>query len=312
MENSNANGEYENERITTCLWMLPEDCIAKILAFTSPLDVCRFSLVSKPVRPAAESDSVWEKFLPSDYESIVAGSMSPIPDFHSKKDLYVHLCHHPLLIDAGRKSFSLEKWTGKKCYFLGARDLNIAWGDTPDYWKWTSLQESRFPEVAELILVWWLEIWGTIRAGILSPQTSYVAYLVYKLEDEFGFHYRPSEISVGVSGVEFDKRFAFLVPDGRPQRRNRYVESDDDYEEPVYTPPSDVVRCLPEDASTPLQSDIQRPKLRDDGWFEIQLGEFFTENEDDCILMSMKEVNDSVSQKEGLIVEGIEIRPRMG
>ncbi|XP_027769749.1 F-box protein At2g02240-like [Solanum pennellii] len=161
--------------------------------------------------------------------------------------------------------------------------------DTPQYWKWTSLPESRFPEVAELIHVWWLDIRGKIGAGMLSPRTSYTAYLVYKLEDEYGFVYRPSEVPVGISGVEVDARLAFLVPEGRPQRCDRFEEvetreSDDDYE--VFTPLSDVDM---EDASSVMQSDIH-----------------------DCIEMSMKEVKDCVSHKEGLIVEGIEIRPRIG
>lgn len=110
-----------------------------------------------------------------------------------------------------QQSFSLEKWTGKKCYFLGARDLNIALGvihqaignglhyqspglpfsadiyypflETVSIWINDNCLTKRFPEVAEFILVCWLEIWGTIRAGILSPQTSYVAYLVYEVKD---------------------------------------------------------------------------------------------------------------------------------
>uniref|UniRef100_A0A1S3XFL1 F-box protein PP2-B12 n=1 Tax=Nicotiana tabacum TaxID=4097 RepID=A0A1S3XFL1_TOBAC len=98
----NENGE-EDERSTTCLWMLPEGCIAEILALTSPIDVCRLSLVSASVRSAADSDSVWAKFLPSDYRSIISQSLTPIPDFRSNKDLYVYLCHHPVLIDEGRK-----------------------------------------------------------------------------------------------------------------------------------------------------------------------------------------------------------------
>ncbi|MCD9559021.1 hypothetical protein HAX54_016737 [Datura stramonium] len=87
------------------------------------------------------------------------------------------------------------------------------------------VSEVRLPEVGELKHVWWLEIRGTIRAGVLSPRTSYAAYLVYKLEHEFGFHYRPSELSVGFIGVELNKRFAFLVPEGGLQRRNGYEES---------------------------------------------------------------------------------------
>ncbi|MCD7467932.1 hypothetical protein HAX54_005635, partial [Datura stramonium] len=101
----------------------------------------------------------------------------------------------------------------------------------------------RFPEVAEPKHVWWLEIQGTIRAGVLTPWTSYAAYSPW------------GELSVGVIGVELNKRFAFLVPDGGVQRRNGYEESiytlpydveddpglpEDDYEESVYTPPSNV------------------------------------------------------------------------
>ncbi|XP_055814814.1 putative F-box protein PP2-B12 [Solanum dulcamara] len=334
MENLNWNGKYK--RNVPCLSMLPEDCFAKILALTSPLDVCRISLVSKSFQSAAESDSIWERFLPSDYQSIMSASLTPFPDFPSKKNLYMYLCHHPLLIDAGRKSFSLEKLTGKKCYFLGARDLNIPLVDRPQYWKWISLPESRFPEVAKLKRFWSVDIEGTIRAGVLSPQTSYAAYLVYKFEDEFGFSYRPSKVSVGVFGVELDKRFAILVPEGEESIYSLPSDLENElkkvYEEAVLSNlPSDTedndtglpvdiylalqhlpLQLLPENVSNRLQLIMQRPKLRDDGWFEVELGEFYTENEDDRIEMNLEELKDCASLKTGLIVEGIEIRPRMG
>ena len=73
----------------------------------------------------------------------------------------------------------------------------------------------RFPEVAKLKRIWSVDIGGTIRARVLSPRKSYAAYLVYKFEDEFGFNYRPSEVLVGVFGVELDKRLATLVPERR-------------------------------------------------------------------------------------------------
>ncbi|MCD7457431.1 hypothetical protein HAX54_035079 [Datura stramonium] len=299
-------GEEDDERSTCiCLLTLPEGCIADILALTSPPDVCRFSLVSTSLRSTADSDSVWEKFLPSDYRSIIARSSTPIPDFRSLKDLYVYLSHHPILIDEGRKCFSLEKWTGKKCYFLGARDLNITYGDSPEHWGWTSLPESRFPEVAQLEFIRWLEIWGTIRAGTLSPQTSYTAYFVYKFEDDYGFDIRHMEVSVGISGVESENvRIAFLHPN--PQ----YVP-EDLYDSP-YTPPSPFdgyVRM--EDVDWPEETDSDDkplPQLRDDGWFELELGEFFTGNEDDCIELRMQDVKTDC-RKQGLIVEGIEVRP---
>ena len=47
-------------------------------------------------------------------------------------------------MDGVWQSFSLDKWSGKKCIMLGARDLKIIWTDTPDYWTWISHPESRF------------------------------------------------------------------------------------------------------------------------------------------------------------------------
>lgn len=41
------------------------------------------------------------------------------------------------------QSFSLDKWSGKKCYMVSARDLVIVWAETPNYWKWISVPESR-------------------------------------------------------------------------------------------------------------------------------------------------------------------------
>ncbi|KAF3617705.1 putative multiple myeloma tumor-associated protein 2 -like protein [Capsicum annuum] len=334
MEKQKGEAE-DNDKNNTCLWMLPEGCIADILAFTTPLDVCRLSLVSTSFNSAADSDSVWAKFLPSDYRSVIAGSSTPIPEFPSLKQLFLYLSHNHILIDQGLKirsamildtvivnsqlpvftslvksamildtSFSLDKWTGKKCYFLSARDLNITWGDTPEYWGWTSLPESRFPEVAQLKIVWWLEIWGTIRAGILSPLTSYAAYFVYKLEEDFyGFDTRYMEVSVGISGVESEMQVAYLHPE--PQ----YVP-EDSYESP-YTPPSpyQVFARMEDLGPWPAESDnFTFPKLRDDGWFELELGEYFTGNEDDCIELRMQDVKTGCT-KRGLIVEGIEIRP---
>ena len=56
------------------------------------------------------------------------------------------------------------------------------------------------------------------------------------------------------------------------------------------------------------------PLLQDrgDGWNEnIEMGEFFNENgEDGLVLCSLKEVSSS-STWYGLIVEGIELRPRV-
>ncbi|WRX20328.1 F-box domain - like 10 [Theobroma cacao] len=82
---------------------LPEGCIANILSFTSPLDACRSALVSPTFRSAASSDAVWERFLPADYQDIISKSSLKLSslDSLSKKDLFFHLCHHPVILNNG-------------------------------------------------------------------------------------------------------------------------------------------------------------------------------------------------------------------
>ncbi|GKV39920.1 hypothetical protein SLE2022_057130 [Rubroshorea leprosula] len=41
---------------------LPADCFAAIISLTSPLDACRWSLVSPFFNSVASSDAVWVKF----------------------------------------------------------------------------------------------------------------------------------------------------------------------------------------------------------------------------------------------------------
>ncbi|TKY52053.1 F-box protein PP2-B11 [Spatholobus suberectus] len=85
---------------------LPEGCIASILSSTTPVDVCRLSVVSKLFRSAAESDAVWERFLPSDYQSIISQFPSPL-NYPSKKALYLTLSDRPIIFDQGKKVCSV-------------------------------------------------------------------------------------------------------------------------------------------------------------------------------------------------------------
>ncbi|XP_010514003.1 PREDICTED: putative F-box protein PP2-B6 [Camelina sativa] len=78
---------------------LPEECIFKIISLTSPRDVCVSASVSKSFACVVKSDSIWEEFLPSEYESLVP----PWRVFSSKKELYFTLCYDPVLIEDGKK-----------------------------------------------------------------------------------------------------------------------------------------------------------------------------------------------------------------
>ncbi|GKV02502.1 hypothetical protein SLEP1_g14935 [Rubroshorea leprosula] len=177
---------------------LPADCLAAIISLTSPLDACRWSVVSPFFNSVVSSDAVWVKFLPSDYQNLVPASRST----SSLKDLYLSLCDHPVLIEDGKKSFSLHKRSGKKCYMLAARDFAVIWGDNPHYWSWNSIQDSS---------VRWFEINGSISTCKLSSMTHYKAYLVFKLAARFfGFTNERVEATVRLSGTEGLQRSVFL------------------------------------------------------------------------------------------------------
>ena len=81
---------------------LPVDCISSIISFTSPRDACNAASVSKTLESAAKSDSLWEKFLPLEYTSLIPQYPRV---FSSKKELYFALCDDPLLIEDGKKVY---------------------------------------------------------------------------------------------------------------------------------------------------------------------------------------------------------------
>lgn len=261
---------------------LPVECISCILAFTSPKDACRSAAVSLAFRSAADSDALWTNFLPSDYRQIISQASSPsstsVLNSLSKKALYFHLCDHLLLIGSGNSSFVLEKESGRKCYMIGARDLDIIWGSSPEYWTWKSIPISRFPQVAELQVVFWLEIKGKIEARNLSPKTKYGAYFVFKLVENryrrHGFQMRPVSLKVNFEGTEVE------------EERKKMVILD------------------------PPEGSLVVSQERSDGWMEVEMGEIFNELGDDgSIVFHLKEIDNYIS-KSGLIVEGIEIKPK--
>nr|XP_009757439.1 PREDICTED: F-box protein PP2-B10-like isoform X2 [Nicotiana sylvestris] len=249
--------------------LLPEGCISEILSFTSPKDAATSSAISRGFKSAAESDVVWEKFLPSDYQHIISKSDSLLVS-PSKKELYFSLCDSPFLTDGGKLG------TGKKCFMIAARELVISWGDTPHYWKWSSHPDSRFSEVANLQFVCWLDMRGKIETRILSKRTKYVVYLVFKLAN--GFY-----------GLETANAFVRFVD----------CESNNKAEE----------RASVVSLSRQEGAGEKRSKRRVDGWMEIEMGNFFNDaGEDGDVEARLMEIR-RLFAKGGLIVQGMEFRP---
>ncbi|KAH7521814.1 F-box protein At2g02240 [Ziziphus jujuba] len=220
-----------------------------------------------------DSDAKWESRLPKNYRDIISRSdsasyLNSLP----KEGLYNHFCNHPTIIDNGTKSFAIDKKSGKSCYMIGARGLEIEHVEKPQYWQWKSLPVSRFSEVAELNEVWFLHIKGKIEKMMLPPGTTYGVYFVYKLTENISVFRRvPVELSIDFNGQ---------VKGNGP---NNYLD-------PLH----------------PRQND------RGDGWREIEMGDFFIKHgENDRLVFMLKEY-DTKTRKNGLIVEGIEIRPKHG
>ncbi|CAE6063716.1 unnamed protein product [Arabidopsis arenosa] len=183
---------------------LPEDCISNIISFTSPRDACVAASVSKTFESAVNSDSVWDKFLPSDYSSLIP----PSQVFSSKKELYFALCDNPVLIDDGKK-----------------KDMWITWVSTPQYWRWISIPEARFEEVPELLNVCWFEVRGGMSTKYLSPRTRYSAYIVFKTKDRCpNLGDVPAEATVGLVGQASSQRLIYFVG---PTNRGRGRETRD-------------------------------------------------------------------------------------
>ena len=101
--------KYPESDARTVFSALPEGAIVDILKLTTPRDTCRLSAVASVFLSAAESDSLWESFLPPDYLEIVSRSSesSSRLDFSTKKELFFSLCDSPLLIDGGRRVRSM-------------------------------------------------------------------------------------------------------------------------------------------------------------------------------------------------------------
>jgi len=157
--------------------------------------------------------------------------------------------------------------------------------------------------------VCWLEIRGKINTCMLSPATLYTACLVFKITTgSFGFEYQPIEVAVGVAGSEGHKRSVYLDAERQRRPHNRIVPRRRrvglfNHSRIMYQAP----RPREEDACG------ECPKKRGDGWLEIELGQFFNGGEDDDddgeMALSVLEVKGG-NWKGGLIVQGIEIRPK--
>lgn len=155
----------------------------------------------------------------------------------------------------------------------------------------------RFAEVVELKTICRLEIQGKMKTGELSPNTTYGAYLLMKISDKsFGLDSIPTEISVRVGNQEFVNTAYIRHPRARSKKEK--------LESLFYRNRMEILK------SRVNKGEEGLPREREDGWLEIELGEFFNGgNGDEEITMRLMEVK-GYHVKGGLVIEGIELRPK--
>jgi len=145
---------------------------------------------------------------------------------------------------------------------------------------------------------------------MLSPKTLYGAYLVFKSSANgiFGFEYQPCAASVVIAGGDTVERNVFL--DAERGRRLRYQIVPRSRATGIFTRLQNLIEAPVE--PTESVDDLQKyPKERADGWLEMELGEFFNEGggDDKQVDIGVCEVKGG-GWKGGLVVQGIEIRPK--
>eukprot|EP00249_Psilotum_nudum_P001257 c13633_g1_i1 orf=175-1053(-) len=223
---------------------IPEAVLSLILSRTSPLDVARSSLVNSTFADASRSNSVWGSFLPPCYSQILNASGST----NSKKELFQLLCDH-ILLQLGTEGLWLDRATGAVCRSLSAKALAVTWGSTQEYWKWITKKGSRFPQVAHVKMVCWLEIIGHWKLSL--PPGLYT----------FSWRLQLDEANYGWGGGRV--QFSLSTSDGQATRSHCYLVGKDD------TKPSNKPHEKKE-----KQSVARLRQVNDDGWIECDAGEF--------------------------------------
>ncbi|KAK1621173.1 hypothetical protein QYE76_026690 [Lolium multiflorum] len=280
---------------------LPEDLLEHVIALTSPGDAFRATAVSRAFHAAAESDTVWSRFLPNDLPRFAKNEIPRRPP-STTKGLFRRLADEPVLLRHKYMRMQLDKATGAKCFTLSSSALQppaystlVPVGSDFDYSKRGKrfLQAIRIP--------YYLpgpDIRAKVHRNMLSRNTTYGAYMVFKLLDDrsYGLDLPLHEASFGMAGRESIRKVCLYgyAEDGggaagEPPRK-------------LILPSWYPTRC---DAIPPMYDDVHFPRKKTHGWMEVELGEFHNEEGDGVVSISLIHTSDA---RPTVIVWGIELR----
>ncbi|WRX17421.1 Phloem protein 2-like - like 2 [Theobroma cacao] len=251
---------------------LPESCVASIIGYLDPPEICKLAKLNRAFRGASWADVVWESKLPPNYQILVDKILGFVPEKLGKRDIYTRLCRANTF-DDGTKKVWLDKSTGGVCLLISSRGLRITGIDDRRYWNHIPTEESRFGSIAYLQQIWWFEVDGEVEFPF--PAGTYSVFFRLQLgraSRRFGRQIRNSE---NVHGWDIKPvRFQLWTSDGQHATSQR--------------------------------------TLRDPGeWFHYHVGDFNVDNSNSSmkIKLSMMQI-DCTHTKGGLCLDSVVIYPR--
>ncbi|KAF3788010.1 F-box protein PP2-A13 [Nymphaea thermarum] len=204
---------------------VPENCVAAVLMYMSPPEICQLARLNRTFRGAASADFVWESKLPANYGYLLKKLFRKDLGNRTKKEIYA-LLSRPNSFDGGTKEVWLEKTTGAVCLSISSRAMSITGIDDRRYWNYIPTDESRFREVAYLQQIWWFEVDGELEFQF--PAGTYSLYFRIQLgraSKRFGWRYCNFD---HVHGWDLKPvKFEFSTSDGQCGQTQRCLEDPD-------------------------------------------------------------------------------------
>ncbi|XP_059651472.1 F-box protein PP2-A13 [Cornus florida] len=154
-----SDHDEPNRRLKPNLGDIPESCVAVVLGYLDPPEICNLARLNRVFRGASSADFIWEPKLPSNYRYITEKLWDDSGGNLGKKDIYARLCR-PNPFDGGTKELWVDKSSGGVLLSISSKALTITGIDDRRYWNHISTEESRFQTVAYLQQIWWLEVVG--------------------------------------------------------------------------------------------------------------------------------------------------------
>ncbi|KAL4557932.1 hypothetical protein LXL04_036127 [Taraxacum kok-saghyz] len=130
----------------------------------------------------------WEEKLPKNYKKIIHMSKHPVSSISTKKELHSLLSSGILLQD--EKLWFSVSMDGAKNVVISATQFSYK------NVKWRSIRKSRFAKVAKISDISNLNIQINIKTQLLTPETMYGAYLVFKFCDRRKVSNRPVYVNL--------------------------------------------------------------------------------------------------------------------